>query len=71
MKHPEFILDDWIERTVFQPARVRISEINQTIAYWGFIAEINGYIRVVLRERDGTLINRFIDSKEAKRQQRS
>ena len=70
-KHPEFILDDWIERTVLRPSGVRINESNETIAFWGYITEINGYIGVVLRERDGNLVNRFIDSKEAKRQRQS
>ena len=69
-KHPESISDHWIERVVAQPERVEFNPINGTIAYWSYIPEFANCIRVVLRERDGTLINRFPDSDEAKRRLR-
>ena len=65
--HPEGIGDDWIERAVFAPDRVAINSENQTISYWALIPEMGKSVRVVLRERDGTLINRFFDSGETRR----
>lgn len=69
-KHPEAISDDWIERVVAQPERFEINPINGTIAYWAYIPEFGNCIRVVLRETDGTLLNRFPDSQERKRRLR-
>ena len=66
-RHPEPIDDDWIERVVNQPDRIEINQRNETIAFWGYIPEFGNSIRVILRERDGTLLNRFPDSREAKR----
>ena len=70
VKHPEPIADEWIERVVAQPDRVAINDKNGTISYWGYIPEFDNSIRVVLRERDGTLVNRFPDSTEARRRSR-
>jgi hypothetical protein len=69
-KHPELIDDDWIEQAVNQPERIAINASNETISYWRYIPEFGNCIRVTLRERDGTLVNRFADSKEAKRRLR-
>ena len=69
-KHPEAIIDEWIERVIFEPDRIAINPRNDTISYWGYIPELGNSIRVVLRERDGTLINRFPDSQETKRRLR-
>ena len=69
-KHPEAINDDWIERIVTQPDRVAINPINGTISYWAYIQEYGKSIRVVLRERDGTLINRYPDSNETRKRLR-
>ena len=66
LKHPEPINDEWIERVVTQPERIAINQMNDTISYWAYIPEFGNSIRVVLRERDGTIINRFPDSQEAK-----
>lgn len=66
-KHPEAINDDWIERIVTQPDRIAINPINGTISYWAYIREYGKSIRVVLRERDGTLINRYPDSNETRK----
>ena len=66
-KHPEAIDDEWIERVVTQPHRVAINERNGTVSYWAYIQEVDKCILVVLRERDGTLINRFPDSNETRR----
>ena len=70
VKHPEAISDDWIERIVLQPDRIAINQRNETVSYWRFIPEFGKSILVVLRERDGTLINRFPDSNETRRWQR-
>ena len=64
--HPEPIDDEWIERAVTQPHRTAIRYENETISYWSYIQEANKCIRVILRERDGTLINRFFDGKETR-----
>lgn len=69
-KHPEVINDDWIECVVNQPDRIAINPRNGTISYWGHTPELGNSIRVILRERDGTLVNRFLDSMEAKRRLR-
>ncbi len=69
-KHPERIYDEWIERVVAQPERIAINPGNGTISYWGYIPEFGNSIRVILRERDGTLVNRFPDSKERQRRLR-
>ena len=69
-RHPEPIDDDWIERVVNQPDRIEINRRNETITFWGFIPEFGNSIRVILRERDGTLVNRFPDSREAQRRLR-
>ena len=61
-KQPEAIDDPWIERVVTQPHRVAINERNETVSYWAYIQEVGKCILVVLRERDGTLINRPPDS---------
>lgn len=66
-KHPEAINDEWIERIVAQPDRVAINPINGTISYWAYMQEYGKSIRVVLRERDGTLINRYPDSNETRK----
>ena len=66
-KHPEAIDDVWIERVVTQPHRVAVNERNGTVSYWAYIHELGKCILVVLRERDGTLINRFPDSNETRR----
>ena len=65
-KHPEAINDEWIERIVAQPDRVAINPINGTVSYWAYIQEYGKSIRVVLRERDGTLINCYPDSNETR-----
>ena len=62
--HPEPIDDEWIERVVAGPHRIAIKSENETISYWAYIQEADKCIRVVLRERDGTLVNRFFDSME-------
>ena len=67
VKHADPICDEWIEQVVARPYRVTINERNGTIAYWAYIQEFGNFIRVILRERDGTLVNRFPDSKEARR----
>ena len=64
--HPELIDDEWIERAVTQPHRTTIRHENETISYWAYIQEANKCVRVILRERDGTLINRFFDDKETR-----
>ena len=64
--HPELIDDEWIERTVTQPHRIAIKSENETISYWAYIQEADKCIRVILRERDGMLINRFFDGKETR-----
>ena len=66
-KHPERIDPEWIERVVTQPDRVAINPRNGTVSYWRYISEYGKSIRVVLRERDGTLINRFPDDAETRR----
>ena len=69
-KHPEAINDAWIERIVAQLDRVAINPINGTISYWAYMQEYGKSIRVVLRERDGTLINRYPDSNETRKRLR-
>ena len=69
-KHPEPINDSWIEHVIAEPERIAINPRNGTISYWGYIPELGNSIRVVLRERDGTLVNRFPDSQETKRRLR-
>ena len=59
--------DEWIERVVLNPDRVTENSENGTISYWAFIQEIDKSVRVVLRERDRTLINRFLDSNETRK----
>lgn len=57
-KHPE-VKDVWIEEAVAHPAAVE-QQADGRVRYYGYVAEIGRYIRVVLA--DGALHNAFIDT---------
>ena len=55
--HPE-IQDEWVERVLANPYYSELQP-NGRVRYWGYIAEAERWVRVVLE--DGKLFNRFFD----------
>jgi hypothetical protein len=54
------IKEEWIEKTIANPLRTEI-QIDGRIKIWGFIEEIERYLRVILLEDGETVHNAFFD----------
>jgi len=54
------IIDAWIQEVMDHPTRT-IVQSDGRIKKWGFIKEVNRYLRVILLEDEETVHNAFFD----------
>lgn len=59
MRRP-YLRQEWIKQVLSNPIRTEIQE-NGRIQYWGFIAELGKYFRVVTEPDGETVHNAFPD----------
>ena len=55
-----YIKDEWCQRIIENPVRTQVQE-NGRIQYWGYVAELGKYMRVITLEDGETLFNAFPD----------
>ncbi|QCQ21558.1 hypothetical protein [Desulfoglaeba alkanexedens] len=51
---------EWIEHVLNNPIRTEVQP-NGRIRYWGYLADINKYLRVVMQSDGETVHNAFFD----------
>ena len=61
MQKRPYLKQEWIEIVLSNPIRKEIQIENNRIKYWGFIEELNKYLRVVTLEDGKTVHNAFPD----------
>jgi len=56
-----YLKEEWIETVLNTPAKTELQPEDKRVRYWGFVAEIGKFIRVVTLEDGVTVHNAFPD----------
>ena len=68
-EHPESTNLEWIQRVLANPERIEVQEDGR-VRHWGYIQEVDKYVRVVTLDDRVTILTAFYDRNYRRRRQR-